>query len=147
MMENRKFIPFENFGEIHFGENYLQVREKLNSPFSQVYFDENSKTFSDHFDELGFKIEYDTDNNVLSFETFNDMNFDFYFLDKNLTTMLFSEIETLLKSEDNSTEYFSIGIYSPKFGISICYENFQDEPDEQATSFHIIRKDYMELNK
>jgi hypothetical protein len=146
-MKNRDFVPYISFGEIQFGEDYLAVRKRLNSPFSQVYFDENAKTFSDYFDELGFKMEYDLANTVLSIETFNDMSNPFYFLSSNLTPMTYAQLEQLFKANDLNVEPFSIGFYSPKFGISICYENFEDSPDEITSSFHIVRKDYMEINK
>jgi hypothetical protein len=146
-MKNRDFTPYISFGKIQFGDDYLLVRERLNSPFSQVYFDENAKTFSDYFDELGFKIEYDLVNTVLSIETFNDMNKPFYFLSRNLTSMTYAQLEQLFKANDPNTKPFSIGLYSPKFGISICFENFEDSPEETTTSFHIVRKDYMEINK
>jgi hypothetical protein len=146
-MKNRDFVPYVSFGEIQFGEDYLVVRERLNSPFTQVYFDENTKTFSDYFDELGFKIEYDLANTVLSIETFNDMNNPFYFISNNLTPMTYAQLEQIFKTNDPNTEPFSIGLFSPKFGISICYENFDDSPNETTTSFHIVRKDYMEINK
>lgn len=84
---------------------------------------------------------------MCSIETWNYMNNKFLFLEKNFTALSFKELEKLLKDNDEKTEPFSIGIYSPKFGISICYENFDSEPDEQPTSFHIVRSDYMKLHK
>jgi hypothetical protein len=146
-MQNRLFIPYQSFGDINFGDYYLEVRQKLHSPFTQQCFDENAKNFTDYFDDLGFKVEYDYDNNVLSIETFNDTNFDFIFMEKNLHQMSFQEIEKLLKSEDDKVEPFSIGIYSPKFGISICGEAFDDKNDNSASSFHLVRKDYMTFYK
>jgi hypothetical protein len=146
-MKNRDFIPYISFGDIQFGDHYEKVRKYLNSPFSQVYFDAESKTFSDYFDELGFKIEYDEANMVLSIETFNDMNFSVNFLSNNLTPMTYAQLQQLFKANDPNVEPFSIGFYSPKFGISICFENFDDSPYETTTSFHIVRKDYMEVNK
>ncbi len=146
-MKNRDFIPYFSFGDIQFGDKCDEVRKYLNSPFSQVYFDAESKTFSDYFDELGFKIEYDKANTVLSIETFNYMGFSVNFLSNNLTPMTYAELEQFFKTKDPKVEPFSIGFYSPKFGISICFENFDDSPDETTTSFHIVRKDYMEINK
>lgn len=146
-MINRAFIPYTSFGEITFGEHYLTVRQKLNAAFTQQYVQENNKNFYEFFDDLSLKIEYDYENNVLSVEAYNDGSFDFIFLEKNLNKMSFTEIENLLKKEDPKTEPFSIGIYSPKFGISICGKAFDDDNDNKATSFHVVRNDYMTFYK
>jgi hypothetical protein len=146
-MKNRNFIPYKSFGDISFGEHCLEVRKKFNAPFEQVYFYAEAKNFSDHFDELGFKVAYDTNNTVCSIETWNYMNNKFLFLEKNITALSFKELEKLLKDNDEKTEPFSIGIYSPKFGISICYENFDSEPNEPPTSFLVVRIDYRKLHK
>jgi hypothetical protein len=142
-MQNRQFIPFQSFGDLQFGEHYLDVRKKLNSPFQQYFVDETSTLFYDFFDNINLKIEYDNDNNVLSIEVFNNGNFDFIFAEHNLNPMPFAEIEKLLKAKDDKVEPFSIGIYSPKFGISICGEAFDDDEDNTASSFHVVQKDYM----
>jgi hypothetical protein len=146
-MKNRDFIPYQSFGSINFGDKLDEVRKRLNAVYSQVYFSPESNIFHDYYDDLGFKIEYDATNTVLSVETFNDMNFPVKFLGKNLTSLTYSQLEHFFKENDPNVEPFSIGFYSPKFGISICFENFEDSPDETTTSFHIVRKDYMDLNR
>jgi Domain of unknown function (DUF4309) len=146
-MENRLFNPYQSFGDIHFGEHYLEVRKKLNAPVEQQYVDNVAKNFYDFFDDLNLKVEYDYDNNVLSIEAYNNGSFDFIFLEQNLNKMSYKEIEELLKTVDEKAAPFSIGIYSPKFGISICSEAFDDENDTRASSFQLVRKDYMTFYK
>jgi hypothetical protein len=146
-MQNRIFIPYQSFGDIYFGEHYVEVRKKLNSPVKQQYVDDTAKNFYDFFDDLNLKVEYDYDNNVLSIEAYNNDSFDFIFLEQNLNKMSYKEIEKLLRTADEKVEPFSIGINSPKFGISICGEAFDDENDTRASSFHLVRKDYMNFYK
>ncbi|MFM2392413.1 MAG: hypothetical protein RLZZ546_390 [Bacteroidota bacterium] len=144
-MTNRKFLPYQGFGDIQFGDYYLDVRKKLDSPFEQVYFDEDAKWFSDHFDDLGFKVEYDLNNKVVSIEVWTYLQHEFVFLEKNLTPLILEELTEFINDIDEKAEPFSIGIYSPKYGISICSNSLED--DEPASSFHVIREDYMTLHQ
>jgi hypothetical protein len=144
-MTNRKFIPYQGFGDIQFGDYYLDVRKKLDSPFEQVYFDEDVKWFSDHFDDLGFKVEYDLNNKVASIEVWTYLQHEFVFLERNLTPLILKELTEFINDIDEKAEPFSIGVYSPKYGISICSNSF--ESDEPASSFHVVREDYMTLER
>jgi hypothetical protein len=144
-MTNRKFIPYQGFGDIQFGEYYLDVRKKLDSPFEQVYFDEDAKWFSDHFDDLGFKVEYDIENKVASIEVWTYLQHEFMFMEINLTPLTLYELTEYVKSIDEKAEPFSIGIYSPRYGISICSNSMKS--DEPASSFHVVREDYMILER
>jgi hypothetical protein len=146
-MKNREFTPFVGFGDIKFGAKCADVRLLLNAPHQSVFFDENDKRFCDHYDTLGFKVEYDADLTVLSIETFNDMGLPFQFMKKNLTSMSYAKLERFFKKIDPKVEPFSIGFYAPSWGISVCYTDFQDFPEEQTHSFHVVRKDYMEVMK
>jgi hypothetical protein len=144
-MKNREFTPFVGFGDIKFGAKCADVRALLNAEYQSVFFDVNDTRFCDQYDTLGFKVEYDADLTVLSIESFNDMGFPFQFMKKNLTPMSYAKLERFFKKIDPKTEPFSIGFYAPTWGISVCYSDFQDFPDEQTQSFCMIRKDYMEL--
>ncbi len=144
-MENRNFIPYESFGVIHFGESITDVRKKLNSPFEQVFFSEESKRFRDFFNDFSLKIEYDSNNTLLSIEAWYDANKSFYFLGKNLMQLTLKELELFLKENDDAVEQFSIGYFSPKFGISICSDSLEEV--EPASSFYLVRKDYMTIEK
>jgi hypothetical protein len=147
-MENRDFIPYQSFGLINFGDSLDEVRKRLNAAYSQVYFSPESTIFHDYYDDLGLRIEYDNSTNiVLSIEAFNDMNLPLYFLGKNLTPLSYAELEQFFKENDPSVEPFSIGFYSPKFGISICFEDFDVSPDDTTSSFAVVCKDYMDLNR
>jgi hypothetical protein len=93
------------------------------------------------------RIEYDNAGNLLGIEVFNDTNLDFIFMEQNLSVMSFEKIELLLRAADDTVEPFSIGIYSKKFGISICGEPMDDNDNNRASSFSLVRKDYMEINR
>jgi hypothetical protein len=144
-MKNREFTPFVGFGDIKFGATRTAVIALLNAEYQQVFFSSDSKRFCDHYDTLGFKVEYGVDLTVISIETFNDMGFPFQFMKKNLTPMSFAKLERFFKKIDSKVEPFSIGFYAPILGISVCFSDFQDFPDEQTQSFCMIRKDYMDL--
>jgi hypothetical protein len=147
-MKNREFTPFVGFGDIKFGAKCADVRALLeDEPYEQVFFNKGDKKFCDHFDTLGFKVEYDDDLTVLGIETFNDFGFPFKFMGKNLTLMSYTILERFFKKIDPKVEPFSIGFYAPSWGISVCFSDFEDYPDEPTDSFHIIRKDYMEVMK
>jgi hypothetical protein len=146
-MKNREFTPFVGFGDIKFGATRTEVITLLNAEYQQVRHNPEDKRFCDHYDTLGFKVEYGEDLTVISIETFNDMGLPFQFMKKNLTPMSYAKLERFFKKIDAKTEPFSIGFYSPTWGISVCYSDFQDFPDEPTQSFHIIRKDYMEVMK
>jgi uncharacterized protein YuzE len=145
-MQNRLFIPYQSFGELHFRDNYISVREKLNSPFSSQFIDDTKRLMYDFFDDLGLRIEYDKDGNLLGIEVFNDNGLDFIFMNQNLSIMGFRDIEMLLQSEGDTVQQFSIGIYSPKFGLSICGEEMEGDEDNRASSFSLVRKDYMSFS-
>jgi hypothetical protein len=144
-MKERDFIPFVRFDLIEFGAHYTDVRKLLNAPFDERRFDGASVTFSDYFDSLGFKIEYDLDNKVLAIETFNDMGNPVYFMSKNLAEMSFAQLKRFFKKHDPNIAPFSIGFHSEKFEFSVCYSNFEDEPNGKTDSFHIRRKNYVAI--
>jgi hypothetical protein len=146
-MQNRIFIPYESFGELYFGDNYVVIREKLNSPFTEQFIDGTKVLMYDFFDDFGLRIEYDNLGNLLGIEVFNDSNLDFIFMEQNLSNMSFEKIELMLRKVDDAVEPFSIGIYSKKFGISICGEGIDDDENNRASSFSLVRKDYMEINR
>jgi hypothetical protein len=113
----------------------------LNSPFSSQFIDDTKKLINDFFDDLGLRIQYDGDGKLLRIEFFNDTGLDFIFMNQNLSMMSAQDIEKLLKAEGDSLEFFSIGIYSKKFGISICGEEMDDDEDNRASSFSLVRSD------
>jgi hypothetical protein len=146
-IQNRAFIPFESFGDIKFGQHYVEVRKMLDAPFTQQYFDSDAKSFTDYFDELGFKVEYDKDNLVLGIEAYNDGNFDFVLGEKNLSKIPFDEIRSYLNSMVNDVEPYSIGFYSPSLGFAVCNDACSDDNPLGASSFCMQRRDYLEVNK
>jgi uncharacterized protein YuzE len=146
-MQNRTFIPYESFGELKFGDNYIAVREKLNSPYTEQFKDDTKILMYDFIDDLGLRIEYDNEGNLLGIEVFNDSNLDFIFEGQILSEMSYPKIEKFLRAIDDAVEPFSIGIYSKKYGFSVCGEGIDDDEKNKASSFSLIRKDYMEVNK
>lgn len=144
-MENRNYIPFQFFGEIKFGDNYLEVRREINAFYEQHYFDKESKNFSDYFESQSLKVEYDYDNNVLSFYVFFDEKFDFIYQDKNLCKMTFAKVRTYLKTQTDDVLPYDIGFYSTKLGITVCNDNCGDDNEEGWSSLHLVRKEYMDF--
>jgi hypothetical protein len=142
-MKERDFIPFVKYDLIEFGMSFTDVRKLLNAPYSEWRFDATSVTFSDYFDTLGFKIEYDKENKVLAIETFNNMKKPVYFMSKNLTAMTYAQLKRFFKKIDPDIAPFSIGFHSEKFEISVCYSSFEEEPNGKTDSFHLRRKDYV----
>jgi hypothetical protein len=144
-MKNRVFTPFIGFGDIKFGANRNEVIALLNAEYVQIRHNPEDKRFCDHYDTLGFKVEYGEDLTVISIETFNDMGLPFHFMKKNLTSMSYEKLERFFKKIDPKVEPHDIGFYAPSMGITVCFSDFQDFPDEQTQSFCMIKKYYMNL--
>lgn len=90
-------------------------------------------------------MEYDLENKVTSIEAWGDPQNEFIFLEKNVIPLTFAEAKEFLLSVDDKAEPFSIGLYSAKFGISVCSDALDD--DEPASSFCMVRDDCMTLER
>jgi hypothetical protein len=144
-MQNRVFTPFISFGNIKFGATRDEVVSLLNADYQEIRHNPEDKRFCDHYDTLGFKVEYGEDLTVISIETFNDMGFSVLFLEKNLTPLSFAKLERFFKKNDYEMKPYDIGFDVPNLGFTVCYTDFEEFPDEVTQSFCMVCKNYIDL--
>jgi len=151
-MKNTEYeiIPFISIGDILFTDNRATIRNKIGGPFDNGVYDVSEITeLYDYFPEKDIKVLYDKAENLNAVEFYNSqVTFpDVIFLNKNLFSFSYKDIQPFFLDIDNQLETDSIGFISHKYGIGIGIKGDGEDEDERPDSIIVFKNEYYHAYK